>query len=110
MAHGIPPFPTESQVLHDEPNYLSHTTGDEAEEKGKVSGAETESWETSGQPSMTKKVSTVKAPKHGPTLTERGNNCAGSRGPSRSPNRRDGYLQNPSSVIAPKRKKKRSSP
>ena len=101
---------SQKDVLLDEPNYLSHTTGDEAKEKGKASGAETESWETTGQPSMTKTVSTVKAPKHGPTLTERGNNCAGSRGPSRSPNRRDGYLQNPSSVSASKRKKKRSSP
>ena len=82
-------------MLHDEPNYLIHTTGDEAEEKGKASGAETESWANTGQPSMTK-VSTMKAPKHGPTLMERGNNCAGSRGPSRSPNKRNGYLQNPS--------------
>ena len=61
-------------------------------------------------PNMTKKVSTVKATKHGPTLTERGNSCTGSRGPSRSPNRRNGYLQNPSSVTASKRKEKRSFP
>ena len=52
----------------------------------------------------------VKAPKHGPTLTERGHNCEGSRGPSRSPNRRNGYLQNPSSATASKRRKKKSSP
>ena len=49
---------SQKEELHDEPNYLSHTTGDEAEEKGKASGGETESWETTGQPSMTK-VSTV---------------------------------------------------
>ena len=59
---------------------------------------------------MTKKVSTVKAPKQGPTLTERGNNCEGSRGPSRSQNRRNGYLQNQSSATASKRRKKKSSP
>ena len=39
------------------------------------------------------KVSTVKAPKHGPTLTGKGNNWAGSCGPSHSPIRRNGYLQ-----------------
>ena len=57
-----------------------------------------------------KKVSTVKVPNHGPTLTENGNNCAGSRGPSRSPNRRDDYLQNPSPQKASARSKKGSSP
>ena len=44
------------------------------------------------------------------TFTERGKNCEGSRGPSRSPNRRNGYLQNPSSATASKRRKKKSSP
>ena len=84
--------------------------GHEPEEKGKASGAETESWATTGQPSMTKKVSTVKAPNHGPTFTERGNNCTGSRGPSRSPNRRDDYLQSPSPQKVRARIKKGSSP
>ena len=36
------------EVLHDEPNYLSHTREDEAEEKGKASGAETEIWANTG--------------------------------------------------------------
>ena len=99
---------SQKEVLDDEPKYLSHTTGDEAEDKGKASGEDTESWAITGQPCMTK-VSTVKEPRHGPTLTGRGNKCAGSRGPSRSPNRRNGSLPNPSSTTASKRRKKKSS-
>ena len=39
---------SQNEVLHDEPKYLSDTTGDEAEEKGKASGAETESLANTG--------------------------------------------------------------
>ena len=55
------------------------------------------------------KVSTLKAPEHGPTLTGRGINCTGSRGPSRSPQERNSYSSNPSQKDTCKRRNKKKS-